>query len=117
MVATTSVEGLDLDAHAHVVGAAGGLLAQETRVVTLAGLADAAEGNPLAEATTDSRVCALHIDHTWLVAVYPVVVAADADVHHIAGQAGGDVEALGDIAVLGVLVDLAVGTDAGVGQW
>ncbi|MOA43401.1 hypothetical protein D3C78_1655510 [compost metagenome] len=58
----------------------------------------------------------MHVNDVRVGAIQAVVVAADADMHDVAAQAGGNVEALGDVAVLGVLVDLAVGAAAGAGQ-
>src|SRR5690606_10754767 len=107
---------LDPDAHAHVVGAAGGALAPEGRILAVVLTTDTAQVVPLAEPTADPGSGALAVDDALPVLTHAVVIAADADVDNVAGNAGGYVEALVDVAVLGVLVDLAVGADAGAGQ-
>ena len=45
-----------------------------------------------------------------------VIAGADGDVHQVAGQRRGDVEAAVDVAVFGLAVDLPVGTGGGAGD-
>ena len=63
--------------------------------------------------TVNPRIGALHIDHTWLGAAQAVIVAADADIHPVAGNGSGNQKAASDILVLSAPDNLAVGASAG----
>jgi hypothetical protein len=54
--------------------------------------ADARKSDPFADPAADLRVGALYLHHVRAFLAHAVMVGADAQVHDIAGNAGGDVE-------------------------
>ena len=64
----------------------------------------------------DPGVGALGIDDARMALAEAVIAGTDGDVHQVAGQRRGDVEAAVDVAVFGLAVDLPVGTGGGAGD-
>lgn len=111
-----SVEGFDFQAQAGVVASLGRVATHEAVLVGLVLFADAAQGDPLAELAADPGVGALGIDDAGMALAEAVIAGTDGDVHKVAGQRRGDVEAAVDVAVFGLAVDLPVGTGGGAGD-
>ena len=59
----------------------------------------------------------MHVHYIGTLLAHAVTIGADAQVHGLAGDAGGDIEALGDVAVLGLVLRAAIGVGLGGGQW
>ncbi|MCY1409386.1 hypothetical protein D9M71_247350 [compost metagenome] len=110
------VQSVDFDTQSHVIAALGGIVAGLTIESGLALLIGCGQSDPLAQPAADFAVGALHVDYILAVAVQAVVVGADVQVHGVARDAGGDVEALGDVAVLGLALQVAVEVGLGSGQ-
>ena len=111
------VESLDFYPERHVIPALSRVGKGFSLPVGLISVADAREGDPLAQGAADLCVGTLRVHYIRLFLAHAVAGRADRQVYRFTRNAGGNVKAPGDVVIVGLRHHPTISICLDAGQW